>query len=73
MNGRLLGLSRFLSILITPHSQVHLGVGYLELPQVEVSGCRPMVQGMLRSQRVYLLDAHTDLFVWVGAHSDRWV
>ena len=52
-------------------SQVHLGVGYLELPQIEFTANRPMIQLMLRSQKVYLLDAHTDVFVWVGAHSDR--
>ena len=52
-------------------SQVHLGVGYLELPQLEFSVNRPMTQEMLRTQRVYLLDTYTDVFVWVGAHSDR--
>ena len=52
--------------------QVHLGVGYLELPQLEFSVNRPMTQQMLRTQRVYLLDSFTDVFVWVGAHSDRY-
>ncbi|XP_063682429.1 protein flightless-1 homolog isoform X2 [Bolinopsis microptera] len=51
--------------------EVHLGVGYLELPQLEFSVNRPMTQQMLRTQRVYLLDSFTDVFVWVGAHSDR--
>ena len=44
---------------------VGLGMGYLELPQVEVPNNR-LKQDMLNTKSVFILDCYTDLFVWVG-------
>ncbi|CAI8051353.1 Protein flightless-1 homolog [Geodia barretti] len=52
--------------------RVGLGTGYLELPQVEV----PMGQlkrAILKTSDVYILDCHTDIFVWIGRKSARLV
>ena len=40
-----------------------LGTGYLELPQVEIPQGR-LVRSLLRTNDVYILDYHTDIFVW---------
>ena len=40
-----------------------LGTGYLELPQVEIPQGR-LVRSLLRSNDVFILDFHTDIFVW---------
>lgn len=52
--------------------QVQLGMGYLELPQVEVPQ-QKLVHTLLNSKNVYILDCHTDLFVWFGKKSTRLV
>ncbi|GAV08468.1 hypothetical protein RvY_18151 [Ramazzottius varieornatus] len=51
---------------------IHLGKGYLELPQVEVKNgiLRPE---MLQSRMVYILDCWADVFVWFGKKSARLV
>ena len=51
---------------------VGLGMGYLELPQVEVPGNR-LKQELLVSKSVYILDCFTDVFVWMGQKSTRLV
>ena len=47
-----------------PHLyQVGLGMGYLELPQVELPQGR-MTRALLVSKHVYVLDCFGDVFVW---------
>lgn len=43
--------------------QVQLGMGYLELPQVEVPHGK-LVHTLLNSKNVYILDCYLDVFVW---------
>ena len=51
---------------------VGLGMGYLELPQVEVPSNK-LKQELLNTKNVFILDCYTDLFVWVGKKSTRLV
>ncbi|XP_060063340.1 protein flightless-1 homolog [Ylistrum balloti] len=50
--------------------KVGLGMGYLELPQVDIPKGK-LVQSLLLSKCVYILDCKTDLFVWIGKKSTR--
>ena len=43
--------------------QVGLGMGYLELPQVEVPHNK-LTPSLLNTKNVYILDCLTDVFVW---------
>lgn len=52
--------------------QVQLGMGYLELPQVEVPHGK-LVNTLLNSKNVYILDCYLDVFVWIGKKSTRLV
>ncbi|KRT80377.1 hypothetical protein AMK59_7406, partial [Oryctes borbonicus] len=52
--------------------QVQLGMGYLELPQVEVPHGK-LVHTLLSSKNVYILDCYLDVFVWIGKKSTRLV
>ncbi|RZF40467.1 hypothetical protein LSTR_LSTR000346 [Laodelphax striatellus] len=52
--------------------QVKLGMGYLELPQVEVPHNK-LVHTLLQSRNVYILDCFLDVFVWFGKKSTRLV
>lgn len=52
--------------------QVQLGMGYLELPQVEVPQ-QKLVHTLLISKNVYILDCKINLFVWFGKKSTRLV
>lgn len=52
--------------------QVGLGMGYLELPQVDVPQNK-LVQKLLDSKNVYILDCSSDIFVWLGKKSTRLV
>ncbi|KAH7943533.1 hypothetical protein HPB52_009189 [Rhipicephalus sanguineus] len=52
--------------------KVGLGMGYLELPQVEVPEGK-LVQSLLDTKNVYILDCNSDLFVWLGKRSTRLV
>ncbi|KAK7075215.1 hypothetical protein SK128_020054 [Halocaridina rubra] len=52
--------------------QVGLGMGYLELPQVEVPEGK-LIQKLLRTKNVYILDCYCDVFVWIGRKSTRLV
>ncbi|XP_076366000.1 FLII actin remodeling protein isoform X2 [Tachypleus tridentatus] len=52
--------------------QVGLGMGYLELPQVEVRQNK-LVPALLNTKCVYILDCVADVFVWLGKNSTRLV
>lgn len=52
--------------------QVGLGMGYLELPQVEVPEGK-LSKKLLRTKNVYILDCYCDVFVWIGRKSTRLV
>lgn len=52
--------------------QIQLGMGYLELPQVEIPH-QKLVHTLLNSKNVYILDCYLDLFVWFGKKSTRLV
>lgn len=52
--------------------RVQLGMGYLELPQVEVPHNK-LVSTLLNSKNVYILDCYLDVFVWIGKKSTRLV
>uniref|UniRef100_A0A2P2I1Y5 Protein flightless-1-like n=1 Tax=Hirondellea gigas TaxID=1518452 RepID=A0A2P2I1Y5_9CRUS len=52
--------------------QVGLGMGYLELPQVEVPENK-LVQKLLITKNVFILDCYCDVFVWIGRKSTRLV
>ncbi|XP_065846608.1 protein flightless-1 homolog isoform X2 [Oscarella lobularis] len=52
--------------------RVHLGHGYLELPQVEIHFAK-LTASLLEPKEVYILDCHSDIFVWVGRRSARLV
>ena len=57
---------------LLPISQVGLGQGYLELPQVHVPQNK-LTQRVLDPKNVYILDCITDIFVWIGKKSTRFV
>lgn len=52
--------------------QVQLGMGYLELPQVELPENK-LTESLLNSKHVFILDGYCDLFVWFGKKSTRLV
>ncbi|KAI0215974.1 Flightless-1-like protein [Lamellibrachia satsuma] len=52
--------------------KVGLGMGYLELPQVELPQHK-LTQSLLSTRAVYILDCHTEVFVWIGRKSPRLV
>ncbi|XP_016913236.2 protein flightless-1 isoform X1 [Apis cerana] len=52
--------------------QVQLGMGYLELPQVEVPHGK-LRNTLLNNRNVYILDCHVDVYVWFGKKSTRLV
>ncbi|CAH3013556.1 unnamed protein product [Porites evermanni] len=52
--------------------QVALGLGYLELPQVDTPG-EKLTTKMLETKNVYILDCHSEIFVWIGRKSARLV
>lgn len=51
---------------------IQLGLGYLEMPQLEIPQ-QKLVHTLLNSKAVYLLDCGPDLFVWFGKKSTRLV
>ncbi|KAL1442183.1 hypothetical protein MTO96_030894 [Rhipicephalus appendiculatus] len=53
-------------------TRLAFGMGYLELPQVEVPEGK-LVQSLLDTKNVYILDCNSDLFVWLGKRSTRLV
>ncbi|XP_043272595.1 protein flightless-1 [Venturia canescens] len=52
--------------------QVRLGMGYLELPQVEVPNGK-LTNNLLNNRNVYILDCYLDVYVWFGKKSTRLV
>ncbi|CAI4229081.1 unnamed protein product [Auanema sp. JU1783] len=50
--------------------QVNIGMGFLELPQIELAKgvCR---QEMLDAKGVYILDCTSDIFLWTGKKANR--
>lgn len=52
--------------------KVQLGMGYLELPQVEVPHSK-LERTLLNKKNVYILDCYLDVFVWIGKKSTRLV
>ncbi|KOX75280.1 Protein flightless-1 [Melipona quadrifasciata] len=60
-------------IPLTPRLyQVQLGMGYLELPQIEVPRGK-LSNALLNNRNVYILDCHVDVYVWFGKKSTRLV
>lgn len=54
--------------------KVGIGMGYLELPQVQANtGKLVLTKDLLDSRGVYILDCYTDIFVWMGRKSTRLV
>ncbi|XP_057311886.1 protein flightless-1 homolog [Hydractinia symbiolongicarpus] len=52
--------------------KVGLGMGYLELPQVELPDNK-LKQSLLDTKSVYVLDCWSDVFIWIGRRSARLV
>ena len=52
--------------------QVGLGMGYLELPQVEIPENK-LKKELLNTKNVFILDCYCDVFVWIGRKSTRLV
>eukprot|EP00795_Rhopilema_esculentum_P009062 gene9062-16710_t len=52
--------------------KVYLGMGYLELPQVEIPKKR-LTRALLDSKNVYILDTWSEIFIWIGRRSARLV
>ncbi|XP_033631198.1 protein flightless-1 homolog [Asterias rubens] len=52
--------------------KVGLGMGYLELPQVELPKGK-LIQSLLDTKNVFILDCTADVFVWIGRKSTRLV
>lgn len=71
-----------MEVTISPHTaipvanprlyKVGLGKGYLELPQVHIPK-NGLVNKLLDTKCVYILDCITDVFVWIGKKSTRLV
>ncbi len=53
--------------------KVGIGMGYLELPQVELPLSGTLTRQLLDSKSVYILDCYEDIFVWIGRKSTRLV
>lgn len=54
--------------------KVGIGMGYLELPQVQANtGRLILTKELLDTRGVYILDCYTDIFVWIGRKSTRLV
>jgi len=52
--------------------KVGLGMGYLELPQVEIPK-KKLTNDLLDTKNVYILDCWSELFIWIGRRSARLV
>ncbi len=53
--------------------RVGLGMGYLELPQVECTTRGKLEHRLLESNGVYLIDCLGEVFIWMGKQSTRLV
>lgn len=54
-----------------PLLQVNIGMGFIELPQVELPKGVAR-QEMLETKGVYILDCTSDIFLWTGKKANRW-
>lgn len=52
--------------------KVTLGTGYLELPQVELPHGH-LTKETLNTKNVYIIDCHSDVFLWIGSQSSKFV
>ncbi|EGD83490.1 hypothetical protein PTSG_04098 [Salpingoeca rosetta] len=52
--------------------EMHMGDGFLELPQVVPAG-RAISRAMLASTGVYIIDHWADMYIWIGHRSSRLV
>lgn len=50
--------------------QISIGVGYIELLQIDFKPGHLLTKSLVASN-VYILDCHTDLFVWLGRKSSK--
>jgi hypothetical protein len=50
--------------------EVQLGMGYIELPQLEVKN-NILHKEMLKPKCVFVLDCTSELFVWIGKKANR--
>ncbi|VDK53588.1 unnamed protein product [Anisakis simplex] len=50
--------------------QVQIGMGFLELPQVDLKG-GVLKQDMLSTKCAYILDCTSDIFLWLGKKANR--
>lgn len=48
--------------------KMHMGDGYLELPQV-VPASNAIMPSMLASSCVYIIDHESDMYIWIGRKS----
>lgn len=49
-----------------------MGMGYLDLPQIELKhGILKME--VLQTKNVYILDCNSDIYLWIGKNSNRLV
>ncbi|CAF2532295.1 unnamed protein product [Rotaria sp. Silwood2] len=53
--------------------KVDLGQEFIELPQVELEPGGLIKKELLHTRNIYILDCHTELFVWIGKKSARLV
>lgn len=52
--------------------QVQMGMGYLDLPQIELKhGILKME--MLQTKCVYILDCNSEIYLWIGKKTNRLV
>lgn len=51
---------------------VQMGMGFLELPQIELKH-GILNKDMLQTKNVYILDATSDIFLWIGKSASRMV
>lgn len=52
--------------------QVQMGMGFLELPQIELKNAILKME-MLQTKHVYILDCTSDIYLWVGKNANRLV
>ena len=50
--------------------QVQIGMGFIELPQVEYKN-GILRQKMLQTKCVYILECTSDIFLWIGKRANR--
>ncbi|TKR57749.1 hypothetical protein L596_030409 [Steinernema carpocapsae] len=51
--------------------QVQIGMGFLELPQIELPSNGILKPDLLNTKNVYILDCTSDIFLWFGKKANR--